>query len=95
MIKNFQDKNGNKYNLILRGRYSISIKSSRKLKMILDNSTSYNGLKKLHPMFSDEILNKLVTCYQNKNYMDIMREFGLLNWAQLIYNNQNKKGESK
>ena len=79
MIKNFTDRDGQKYELILRGRLKDSVNSSKKLKSILDNSTSYDGLKKLHPSYSEELLKKLSESYSKKSYLQIMRDFGIVN----------------
>jgi hypothetical protein len=84
MIKNFTDKDGQKFDLTLRGKYASSVTSSKKLKSLIDNSTSKEGLKSLHPTYTDELINKLAEAYSRKTYRDIMRDFGMLDKSKRI-----------
>jgi hypothetical protein len=78
MIKNFVDKNNRMYNILMRGSLQDSIKSARKLKTMLDYSTSIEGLTKLHPSFTSDIIRKLHESYQKKTYIAIMDIFGCM-----------------
>jgi hypothetical protein len=81
IIKNFCDKDNSIYDITMRGGYQDSIKSSRKLKQIIDSSTSFEGLKKLHPTYPSDLINKLSIAYQRKTYKQIMSIFGIISNA--------------
>jgi hypothetical protein len=70
MIKNFVDKDGQKFNIWLRGAYAY-IKSAKKLREVLDNSINAK------PQNMREALHK-------KNYMDVMRYFGIMSGSKRL-----------
>lgn len=70
MIKNFEDKDGQIFDLQLRSRYS-SIKNARQLIKILDDSINAKP----------ESIKK---SYQNHTYMYIMRDFGMITQSKRI-----------
>jgi len=71
MIKNFTDKNGSTYNIYLRGTYTKSIRTAAQLKTVLDRSIAAKT-------------EKLANAYKSKNYMDVMRDFGMISQAKLL-----------
>jgi hypothetical protein len=84
MIKNFKDKNGSAYNILMRGKLQDTVKSSKALKNMLDYSTSIEGLTKNHPTYTSELIIKLHEAYQKKTYRDLMSLFGCISNSWLI-----------
>jgi hypothetical protein len=84
MIKNFKDRDNKIYNILMRGRLQDSVKSSLALRRLIDNSTSKEGLKKIHPSYNDELINRLYEAYQKKTYREIMSLFGIVSYTYLI-----------
>jgi hypothetical protein len=70
MIKNFIDKDGQRFDIGLRSSFA-NIKSASKLREILDNSINSK------PEDMREALQK-------KNYMDVMRYFGIISTSKRI-----------
>ncbi len=81
MIKNFMDKDNKCYDILMRGRYQSNIKSSKKLKELIDNSINYEGLKKLHPSYNNELILALKNSYEKKTYREVMSLFGIISGA--------------
>lgn len=72
----FTDRNQTRYEIKTYGVYS-HLKSSKQLKQALDKATSFEGLRKNYPSLSNEAVQRLVTAYSSKTYIEIMNSFGV------------------
>lgn len=78
------DRDGQVFEITLRGSYAQSIRTEARLKEVLDNSTSVPTLLKRYRSYSAEAAERLSNAYAGKTYMAIMRDFGMLSQSKRL-----------
>ena len=79
----FTDRDGKIYEFHMYGTHS-HIRSEKRLKEVIDRSTSQEGLRELHPSWTQAQIENIAEAYEKSSYHRIMQLFGMRFKSRLL-----------